>query len=323
MQNNLTLAICAYNCEKYIEETLTCILNQTFKDFDLLVVNDCSTDNTKKLIQQFFRKNNRQFNLVHFNENKGIAFGRKYVIENVNSKYIIFVDADDRALPNLVEKLHNKIESNRNLMAVGCYLEYIDKNDVKIGGGIFLGEKTLEGFYKKAENNKLIFMASPAIFNRELALEVGGIKIDGYFEGKPRYQDLCEDLDLWTRMSDLCLNRKAIIVIPEVLCQYRKMEQTTSTNTFGMILKIKYIKSNLLKRRNGQNEETFVNFFNSINDKQMELIQREANSAIMLRDGAFALREWKILFAFEKIMQSIWLNPTYMIHKIKHNIIRK
>ena len=92
-------------------------------------------------------------------------------------------------------------------------------------------------------------MQPTAIIHRETALLAGGICIDGYFEGKPRYQDLCEDLDLWTRMSDFYKEGKAIVVIPEVLCQYRKMEHTTSTNTIGMIIKVRYIKSNLLKRR--------------------------------------------------------------------------
>ena len=69
---------------------------------------------------------------------------------------------------------------------------------------------------------KLIFMASTSIYNREIALLVGGHSIKGFPEGKPRYQDLCEDLDLWTRMSDLYKEKKAIIVLPEVLYQYRK-----------------------------------------------------------------------------------------------------
>jgi glycosyltransferase involved in cell wall biosynthesis len=322
MQNNLTVAICVYNCEKYIVETLLCIQNQTFQDFNLVIFNDCSTDSTKEYILEFFNKYPRKYELIDSDKNRGIASGRKYVIENVFSKYIVFVDADDRPYPKLVEKLYNTIESNKSLIAVGCYLEYIDKNGKKIGGGIYMGERTLEGFYQKSKNNKLIFMASPAIFSRELALAVGGINIEGYFEGKPRYQDFCEDLDLWTRMSDLYIEGKAIIVLPEVLCQYRKMEHTTSTNTIGMLIKIKYIKSNLLKRRSGEREKTFVEFYNSITPLQMKKIKREADASVMLREGAFALRSWRIFTAIHKILYSIWLNPFYIIQKIKNNIIK-
>ena len=320
--NNITVAICAYNAAKYIEETLTCIINQTFQKFDLLIINDCSTDNTRELVIKFFEKHPLQCNLVNFNKNMGIAFGRKYVFENVLTKYVIFVDADDKPLPELVGKLYSKIESDNNLMAVGCYLEYIDQKNVRLGGGLFIGEKTKEGFYKKAKNNKLIFMQPTAIINREVALSAGGICIDGYFEGKPRYQDLCEDLDLWTRMSDFYQEGKAIIVIPEVLCQYRKMGYTASTNTIGMIIKMKYIKSNLLKRRSGQKEDTFIEFFNSITPQQMKTIKQEAHAAVLLREGAFALKEWRFLKAIYSILYSIWLNPKYIIQKISNNIIK-
>ncbi|OQA86621.1 MAG: putative teichuronic acid biosynthesis glycosyltransferase TuaG [Bacteroidetes bacterium ADurb.Bin234] len=320
--NNVTVAICAYNAAKYIEETLTCIINQTFQKFDLLIVNDCSTDNTRELIIKFFEKHPRPYNLISFDLNRGIAFGRKYVLENVLSKYVIFIDADDKPYPALVEKLFSKIESDSRLMAVGCYLEYIDRNGAKLGGGLFIGKKTPEEFYKKARNRKLIFMQPTAIIHRETALLAGGICIAGYFEGKPRYQDLCEDLDLWTRMSDFYKEGKAIVVIPEVLCQYRKMEHTTSTNTIGMIIKVRYIKSNLLKRRSGQKEETFVEFFNAITPRQMKKLKRDADAAVMLRNGVFALKKRQIFKAIYSIMSSIWLNPKYIIQKLINNAIR-
>ena len=54
--NNVTLAVCVYNCELFIEETLTHIVSQTFKNYNLLIVDDCSTDNTKKIINAFLKK---------------------------------------------------------------------------------------------------------------------------------------------------------------------------------------------------------------------------------------------------------------------------
>lgn len=320
--HEITLAVCAYNCEKYIEETLACIKCQTFKNFDLLILNDCSSDKTLDKIAQFADQNQIAYNLIDFHKNQGIGYGRKYVIENVKTKYIIFVDADDKPYPELVGKLYAKIESDNQLIAVGCYLEYIDKNGTLIGGGMFIGEKTIQGFYEKASKNKLIFMASPAIFNREIAIAAGGINIDGYFEGKPRYQDLCEDLELWTRMSDFYKDSKAIIVIPEVLCQYRKMEQTTSTNTMGMMIKMKFIKSNLLKRRKGEPEESFIQFYHSIKPSQMRRIKNEAHAAVLLRDGVFSFKKGKIMDAISKVSHSFLLKPGYLYQKVKNNLIK-
>ena len=61
MTNDLTLAICMYNAEKYIEETLQCIMTQTMQDFHLLIVNDCSTDNSVQIVEDFFKRNLRQY----------------------------------------------------------------------------------------------------------------------------------------------------------------------------------------------------------------------------------------------------------------------
>lgn len=319
MKNDITLAICAYNCENYIEETLSCIVNQTYQYFDLLIVNDCSTDNSKDIINQFFKKNPREYSLIDFETNKGLAAGRHFVENQVQTKYILFVDADDCPYPTLVEKLYNKISSDEDLMAVGCYHEFIDNNSKKIGGGIFLGETTKEAFYLKAKNKKLIFMQPTAIINREVLLKVGGRNVQGFFEGKPRYQDLCEDLDLWTRMSDLYTEGKAIIVVPEVLCRYRKHEQALSANSLGMVLRMRHIKTNLLLRRAGKIEETFVEFYNSLTEKEMAQLNRKSKAADCLRNAAFLLKKGKVISAMKNIAQSVWAEPGYLWQKIKSN----
>lgn len=317
--NDLTLAICAYNCEKYIEETLTCILNQTYQDFDLLIVNDCSTDNSRKLIEAYLTKYSREYKLVNFEVNKGLAAGRHYVENHVQTKYILFIDADDCPYPTLVEKQYNKISNDDDLIAVGCYHEFIDYKSKKIGGGIFLGETTKEAFYLKAKNKKLIFMQPTAIIKREALLRVGGRNIQGFFEGKPRYQDLCEDLDLWTRMSDLYIEGKAIVVVPEILCKYRKHEQALSANSLGMILRMRHIKTNLLLRRAEKPEQTFVEFYNALTQIEIAQLKKKSKAADCLRNGAFLLKKGKVFSALKNIVQSIRAEPSYLWQKIKSN----
>ena len=93
MKKDLTVAICAYNCERYIGETLSCLMAQTYRDFELLVVNDCSTDNSRAVIEQFFTEHSFPHRIVDFEENRGLAGGRKYVEENVQTKYVLFDEA--------------------------------------------------------------------------------------------------------------------------------------------------------------------------------------------------------------------------------------
>lgn len=320
--NDLTVAICMYNAERYVWQTLQCIVSQTMQNFDLLIVDDCSTDGSVDSVSRFFSQHPRQYQLVHLDVNGGLCAGRRYVEENVNTKYILFVDADDCPYPSLVEKLYKKIVSDADLMAVGCHLEYMDSDGKPMKGGIFLGETTKEGFYRKAEKEKLIFMQPTAIYDREVALSVGGHNVDGFPEGKPRYRDYCEDLDLWTRMSDLYSEGKAIIVLPEVLCRYRKHERALSANSLGMVLRMRHIKTNLKRRRRGINELSFVEFRDSLTAEQLEKIEKDALAADSLRNAYYCLKMGKIFSFVKYAWTSLRCNPSYLPDKIKHNLLR-
>lgn len=319
----LTLAICLYNAEKYIAATFQSVVQQTIQDFHLLIMNDCSTDKSVEVVEQFFARNSRQYELISFDENKGIGYARHFAERHATTQYMMFLDADDILYPDAIEKLYAKITSDPDLMAVGCYLEYIDRRGKKIGGGIFLGETTKEGFYEKAKNKKLIFMQPTAIYDRELALSVGGYKIDGYPEGRPRYQDFCEDLDLWTRMSDLYTENKAIVVLPEILCKYRKVGSGLSSSSLNMILKMRFVKQNLLRRRNGEEELSFIEFYNSIGEETLAKLKRDADAADSLRNGVFLLKEGAIGKGTKLVFRSIRLRPGYIIDKIKHNLLKQ
>lgn len=320
--NDLTVAICMYNAERYIEETLRCIMEQTMQQFHLLIVNDCSTDGSVAKVEAFFGENPRQYELVSLPENRGLSAGRRYVEEHATTKYLLFVDADDCPYPTLVEQLYGTISRDSDLMAVGCYLEYMDSNGKKMKGGIFLGETTKEGFYEKAAKEKLIFMQPTAIYDREIALRVGGHNISGFPEGKPRYQDFCEDLDLWTRMSDLYVERKAIIVVPEVLCRYRKHPSAMSANSIGMILRMRHVKTNLKRRRRGDAELSFVEFRNQLSEGELRELEKDAKSADCLRQGYYALKRGDVLKGMKLLVDSVRYNPSYIIDKVKHNILR-
>ena len=82
MTPGLTLAICMYNAEKYIKETLECIIAQTMQDFHLLIINDCSTGGSVAVIEEFFTQNPRQYVIVNLPVNGGLSAGRRYDLES-------------------------------------------------------------------------------------------------------------------------------------------------------------------------------------------------------------------------------------------------
>ena len=318
---DLTLAICVYNAERYIEETLKSVMNQTFQGFELLIVDDCSTDGSVALVERFFEENPRQYEMVRFEVNCGIGYARHFAERHAKTKYMMFLDSDDVLYPNAVETMYEKIKSDEDLMAVGCYLEYIDGRGKKLGGGLFLGETTKEGFYKKAEKGKLIFMQPTAIYDREVALSVGGYVVEGYPDGKPRYQDYCEDLDLWTRMSDLYVEGKAIVVVPEVLCRYRK-GGGLSSSTFYMSIKMRYTKTNVRRRRRGERDLTFVEFYEGLSAEELKGLRRDAAAADALRNAVFYLHRGNVVMFVWLMMKSVWYRPGYLWEKVKNNLMK-
>ena len=318
MTTEVTLAICMYNAEKYIEETLACIMAQTMQDFHLLLVDDCSTDRTVEYVERFFHQNQRQYELVKLAQNQGIAYGRHFALHHAQTKYLIFVDSDDQPLPLLLEKEYNALLSDKNLIAVSSWSLFIDAKNKKMSGGLFIGDTTKAQFLKRAQAAKRVYLPIQTMFDRAAAIRVGGFSLDGYPDGKPRYRDFCEDLELWTRLSDLYAEGKYIIVLPEVLYLYRKSEGLSSSH-FNMIIKMEYVKVNLRRRRKGMKELTFIDYYNSLSEIERARLQKDSHAADCLRNGVFYIREKKIIRGLALLFECVWNHPSYIIDKVIAN----
>ena len=318
MKTNITLAICMYNAEKYIEDTLSCIMGQTMQNFHLLLVDDCSTDRTVECVKRFFQRNQRQYELVRLTQNQGIAYGRNFALHHAQTKYLIFVDSDDQPLPLLIEKEYNALQSDKNLIAVSSWSQFIDAKNKKMRGGLFIGDTTQAQFLKRAQAAKRVYLPIQTMFDRAAAIRVGGFSLDGYPDGKPRYRDFCEDLELWTRLSDLYAEGKYIIVLPEVLYLYRKSEGLSSSH-FNMIIKMEYVKVNLRRRRRGIKELTFIDYCNSLSEIERARLQKDSHAADCLRNGIFYIREKKIIRGVALLFECVWNHPFYIIDKVIAN----
>ena len=318
MKTEITLAICMYNAEKYIEETLACIKAQTMQDFHLLLVDDCSTDRTVEYVERFFQQKQRQYELVKLTQNQGIAYGRNFALHHAQTKYLIFVDSDDLPLPQLLEKEYQVLSNDENLIAVSSWSQFIDAKSKKMRGGLFIGDTTKAQFLKRAQAAKRVYLPIQTMFDRAAAIRVGGFSLDGYPDGKPRYRDFCEDLELWTRLSDLYAEGKYIIVLPEVLYLYRKSERL-STSHFNMIIKMEYVKVNLRRRRRGMKELTFIDYYNSLSKRELKRFQKDSHAADCLRNGVFYIREKKIIRGLALLFECVWNHPSYIIDKVIAN----
>ena len=121
MEKSLTVIIPTYNSEFFLEEAIKSVENQSLNDFEIIVVDDGSTDNTKYLVDRL-KKSYKNITYV-YNENKGVSSARNLGIKLSKTRYISFLDADDIYERNFVEKMLGKIKkTDADLVACSYYI---------------------------------------------------------------------------------------------------------------------------------------------------------------------------------------------------------
>lgn len=127
-----SIIIPCYNAGEYVLNSLNSMLLQTFKDFEVVVVNDGSTDNTEEIITSSINNDSRFH--YFYKENSGVAETRNFGIEKSSGRYILFLDADDFLLPETLSTIYGKIEDNQliDIYSFGYQLVDEDKNVLKI-----------------------------------------------------------------------------------------------------------------------------------------------------------------------------------------------
>ena len=109
-----------YNSEKWIKETINCVINQTFKDWELLITDDCSTDNSVSVIREEMKKDDR-IKLFTLETNQGAGKARNNSLEHASGRYISYLDSDDLWVET---KLEHQLEYMKNKGIVMCYTDY-------------------------------------------------------------------------------------------------------------------------------------------------------------------------------------------------------
>lgn len=102
----ISIIMSCYNSEKTVARAIQSVLNQTYQDFELVIVNDCSTDNSEQIIKQF---NDPRIKLINHSENKGAGLARRTAISNMSGEYMTFLDSDDYLKEDCLETLINNM----------------------------------------------------------------------------------------------------------------------------------------------------------------------------------------------------------------------
>lgn len=126
--SKVSVIIPVYNVEKYIAQSLESVINQTYKDIEILCIDDCGNDNSMQIVENFAKKDSR-IKIIHHNKNMGLGIARNTGVKHAKGKYIACVDSDDWIDVTMFEKCCNILEET-NLDSVWVKVNtYIEEED--------------------------------------------------------------------------------------------------------------------------------------------------------------------------------------------------
>jgi glycosyltransferase involved in cell wall biosynthesis len=242
----ISINLCCYNSERYLRETLESIIGQTWQDWELVIVNDGSTDGTESIIREY---QERGYPIVyHHQSNRGLAFSRNQAIELSRGDFIAFIDHDDLWLKDKLEKQVRIIrEETSDLGLIYTRTDYF-KDDGEQGEvpKKYLGTNLPEGRVLKAlllENNFITL--SSAVVSKESCVSVGGF---------PNHYQYAEDYYLFSAIASTYKVRCE----QSVCCMYRIHDSNTTlaqkTRGCAEVLDIFFTWSPFLGEQISQNE---------------------------------------------------------------------
>ena len=232
MSDLISIIVPVYNVENFIKETIDCVLAQTCSEWELLLVEDCSNDNTVTIIQQCMeRAGDSRIRLIRQPSNMGAARARNRGLREARGRYISYLDADDLWEPEKLEK-ELAFMKEKDAAFVFTGYEFADQNGRGLGKVVHVPEKLT---YKQALSNTTIFTTTVMFDLEKLSkeqLEMPLIK--------------SEDTALWFRVL-----RGGVTAygLDENLVKYRRAGKSLSSNKLEAIRRI----WNLYRKAEGMN----------------------------------------------------------------------
>jgi len=220
-----------YNAENIISNPIESILNQTLKDFELIIINDASTDKTLQVIEKF-RKKDRRIKVINNEKNMQMAHSLNVGISEAKSEFVARMDQDDIAFKDRLEVQYNFLLRHPRTAIVGNDIITLDKDENVIG------RRTYPTTSKQLKS--IMFRYSPFAHSTVMFRKNAYERIGGY--DRTKYP--CEDIDLWFRLGQ----KYEFASIPRALLNYRVVSTSSShsnvlgTELMGFRIKIEAFK---------------------------------------------------------------------------------
>lgn len=218
MDELVSIIMPSFNTGKYIENSIRSVQSQTYTNWELIIVDDCSTDDTDVVIKSLLR--DKRIRYLKNKENSGAAITRNYALREAKGKWIAFLDSDDLWFPDKLEKQTKFMENNSYHFSYTKY-EEIDENDKETGITVTGPWKiTKQGMYRYCWPGCLTVM-----YNR---IQVGEIQAADLKKNN--------DYALWLKVCE----KADCYLLKEVLGKYRKRQGSISNHRYITLMSWHY-----------------------------------------------------------------------------------
>ncbi|MCR8746795.1 glycosyltransferase family 2 protein [Romboutsia lituseburensis] len=250
----ISVIIPCYNCENYIERTIESIKNQTFENFELIIIDDGSTDNSISVCDRLLNNSNLNYKIVS-QENGGVSKARNTGINHSRGKYIYMLDSDDFIEPELLEKMNKKLEENK-LDIVFCGYDMVDEYNNQLfsyNDKFNYLDSIISGIdaFNLIINQKIILCTGSAIYKSEL--------INKY---NIRHYEHCSNGEDQEFQIKSLIHASRVGCVNEILLHYfqrrESMTHSTSLKRFAVLGAMKRIEKYL---KNLDFDIKYINYF--------------------------------------------------------------
>ncbi|HEY8459663.1 MAG TPA: glycosyltransferase family 2 protein [Blastocatellia bacterium] len=294
----------AYNASDYISEAIESIRRQTYRDLELIIVDDGSTDDTAKIASAHEAKDNR-IRVLRSNHGGNCA-ARNIGVREARYPWIAAMDADDVARPERLEKQLAAVTANPRIVALGTAVYHLIGS--RVVGVARHGPESEAEFYRRRQTGEDISLYHPsALMNKEVFLKVGGY--DDVFQD-------CSEFELFDRMAAF----GPILALPEPLVYYRLHSGSMSMQRFfDQRLSSRYVTARNKARISGEPPMSFDEFVLAC--RRQPLRERLRIWAIDMcnyhyRAAGLSYGEGKYAAALFHLGLSTFLRPDYVLPRL-------
>ena len=294
-----------------MQETIQSILDQSFQQFELIILDDGSSDNSAHIISEFAGRDKRI--RAYYNANVGKSISTNYLVSQALGEWCAFIDADDVMLPGRLQRQVELHTQSTEVDACSCNCYYINGQGNLFGTQRYNGLGTVTEYRTTIKRREFITCSYTGLMvSKRAYIDAGGLN--------PMYEP-CEDFEFLNRFVEKGF---VLLVIPEVLMKYRIHSSAVTIQKPILVLDtIAFVKHNINLRRLGQPEISFE-AFSAIQNKYSWLIKfnkmRFNYSMIFFRSAGFAILSKKYLAFTWKIATSLMLSPDYVLKKVWNHL---